>query len=107
MRCKATQCNTMQRSAKQSKDPDEPEEPQELREPRDGEPKERSRGTWAGGRKCHRVSASKEGRKERRRMRREEARSGDTGGKMDERRLKQGGRREHEWKKGNEAGWIA
>ena len=74
MRCKATQCSTMQRSVKQPKDPDEPEEPQELREPRDGEPKEISPGTWARGRKCHRVSAAKIGREERGRMRREEAR---------------------------------
>ena len=40
--------------------------------PRDGEPKERSRGTQAEGRKCHRVSFASKGREKRGTSREEE-----------------------------------
>ena len=65
MQSSETQRQAMQFNAKQPEDLDEPEEPQELREPKDGEPKESSRETWAGGRKCHRASFANKGRDER------------------------------------------
>ena len=87
----------MQYNATQCKEPIEPQDSRELRDPRNGGPNERSQGTQAEGRKCHRVSFAKKDEGEARiqaegRMRKDSGR---------------GGWREDERRKGKEAGGIA
>ena len=86
----ATQSNAVQYNAMQCKEPIDPQDPWELRDLRDGEPNERSRGTKAEGRKCHRFSFANKWREERGTSREEGGgRSEDTDGRKDEKRLRQ------------------
>ena len=92
----------------QCKEPIEPQDPRELRDPRDGEPKERSQGTQAEGRKCHRVSFANKRREERGTSREEE--EGEARIQVEGRVRKDSGRggwREDERMKGKKAGGIA
>ena len=92
----------------QWKEPIEPQDPLELRDPKDGEPKERSRGggDQAEGRKCHRVSfANREERGTSREEEEGEARIHAEG--MVKKDSGRGGWREVERRKGKEAGGIA
>ena len=98
----------MQYNATQCKEPIEPQDSRELRDPRDGEPNERSQGTQAEGRKCHRVSFANKGREERGTSREEE--EGEARIQAEGRMRKDSGRggwREDERRKGKEAGGIA
>ena len=91
MHARATQSNAAQYTAMKYNELIEPQDPRELRDPKDGEPKERSRGTQAEGRKCRWVSSANKGREERGTSREEGGgRSEDTGGRKDEKRLRQG-----------------
>ena len=86
----ATHSDTVHYNAIHYNEPIDPQELGELRDPRDGEPKERFRGTQAGGRKCHRVSFANK-RRYQRETSGEDGReiSEDTAGRRDERRLGQ------------------
>ena len=86
-----TQSNAVHYDGIHYKEPIDPQESRELRDPKDGEPKERFRGTQAGDRKCHRVSFANKRRDERGTNRKEgRGNSEDTAGRSDERRLGQG-----------------